>query len=256
MLLDECLKLNDLATLIVMNMFLTTSSAMVFAISVAFSFEASASEISIKKQSDAERVFAKASKTKSSNPWHFSNLYDDVSNSFFIPYHLWSGATWDGRKSVENCMHAVKKTWMFKRGEKERKQRVSAPVDFKKEGLAGEVKTFKSENRKNYQHYICHEKGLARIYDQRFEQTGELDSLDGKECKFPAGFGWQVNKTQDCSENSPKATRITELTFDKDFILKKMSYTYEKKKGAKALRKDDYYEYVPNRGRVLHQKLK
>lgn len=237
-------------------MFLISSSAMVFAISVAFSFEVSASEILIKKQSEAESAFAKASQMKSSNPWHFSNLYDDASNSFFIPYHLWSGATWDGTKSVESCMHAVKNTWVFKRGDRERKQRISAPVDFKKEGWAGEVKTFKAENRKNYQHYICHKKGLARIYDQRFEQTGELDSLDGKECKFPAGFGWQVDETQDCSENSPKATRITELTFDKDFILKKMIYTYEKKKGAKALRKDDYYEYVPNRGRVLHKKLR
>ena len=57
-------------------------------------------------------------------------------------------------------------------------------------------------------------------------------------------------------KNSPKATKITELIFDRDFILQKMSYTYEKKKGAKALRKDDYYEYVPNKGRVLHKKLK
>ena len=238
-----------------MNIGLISSSAMVFAISVALSFEVAATEISIKKQSEAVSAFAKASQTKSSDPWHLSNLYDSASGSFFIPYHLWSGATWDGRKSVENCMHAVRNTWVFKRGDRERKQRISAPVDFKKEGLAADVKTFKSENRKNYQHYICHEKGLARIYDQRFEQTGELDSLDGKECKFPAGFGWRVNETPDCSENSPKATRITELTFDKDFILKKMSYTYEKKKGAKALRKDDYYEYVPNRGRVLHKKL-
>lgn len=239
-----------------MKLFRMSFSAIVCAVSVAFSFEASASEVSIKKQSEAESAFAKAAQITSSNPWHFSNLYDDASNSFFIPYQLWSGATWDGTKSVENCMHAVKNTWVFKRGDRERKQRISAPVDFKKKGSAGEVMTFKSENRKNYQHYICHKKGLARVYDQRFEQTGELDSLDGKECKFPAGFGWQVDETRDCSENSPKATRITELTFDKDFILQKMSYTYEKKKGAKALRTDDYYEYVPNKGRVLHKKLK
>ena len=153
-------------------------------------------------------------------------------------------------------MHKAKNTWVSKRGDRERKQRISAPVDFKKTGSSEAVKTFKSENRKNYQHYICHEKGLARIYDQRFEQTGELDSLDGKECKFPAGFGWKVWQTQDCFKNSPKAAKITELIFDKDFILQKMSDTYEKKKGAKTLRKDDYNEYVPNKGRVLHKKLK
>tara|TARA_Y100001935_G_scaffold142133_2_gene117489 strand:+ start:13831 stop:14292 length:462 start_codon:yes stop_codon:yes gene_type:complete len=153
-------------------------------------------------------------------------------------------------------MHEVKNTWIFKRGDRERKQGISAPVIFKKEGSSKIVRTFKTENRKNYQHYVCHEKGLARIYDQRFEQTGELDSLDGKECKFPAGFGWKVGETQDCSKKSPKAAKITELIFDENFILQKMSYTYEKKKGAKTLRKDDYYEYVPNKGRVLHKKLK
>ena len=109
-------------------------SAMFFAIAFTFSFGALASEVSIKKQSDAKSAFAKAAKTNSSNPWHFSNLYDDASNSFFVPYHLWSGVKWNGNKSAENCMHKVKNTWVFKRGDRERKQRISAPVDFKKAG--------------------------------------------------------------------------------------------------------------------------
>ena len=94
---------------------LRSLSAMFFVIAFTFSFGAVASGVSIKKQSDAKSAFAKASKTKSSNPWHFSNLYDDASNSFFVPYHLWSGAKWNGKKSVESCMHKVKNTWEFKK---------------------------------------------------------------------------------------------------------------------------------------------
>ena len=49
-------------------------SAMFVAIAFTFSFGALASEVSIKKQSDAKSTFAKASKTNSTNPWHFSNF--------------------------------------------------------------------------------------------------------------------------------------------------------------------------------------
>ena len=79
-------------------------SAVFFAIAFTFSLGALASEVSIKKQSDAKSAFAKATETNSSNPWHFSNLYDDATNSFFVPYHLWSGAKWNGKKSVESCI--------------------------------------------------------------------------------------------------------------------------------------------------------
>ena len=35
-----------------------------------------------------------------------------------------------------------------------------------------------------------------------------------------------------------------------------MSYTYEKKEGRKTRRKNDYYEYEPEKGRTLHKKYK
>jgi len=228
---------------------------LLFSSIVFFSYGASCSELLIKNQNDAVSLFANASKIKSSNPWHFTNLYEKASNSFFIPYHLWSGATWNGQKSVEECLHKVENTWVFNRRGKERKQKILAPVFFHKKGRVEALRTFKSANRKNYQHYICHKMGLARVYDERFERSGDLHLLDGKECKFPAGFGWRIGEVVDCSKNSPKATKIVELVFDKDFLLKKMKYTFEEKKGSRALRKDDYYEYVPNKGRVLHKKL-
>ena len=118
------------------------------------------------------------------------------------------------------------------------------------------ITTFQVENRRNTQNYVCHEKGLARIYDGRFADAGFLSELDGKECKFPAGFGWRLDEAKDCSNSSPKETKVVELIFDSNYLLKRMSYTYEKKKGRKTRRKNDYYEYEPEKGRTLHKKYK
>ena len=40
------------------------------------------------------------------------------------------------------------------------------------------------------------------------------------------------------------------------FILKKISYTYDIKKGRITRRKNDYYEYEPDKGSTLHKKYK
>jgi hypothetical protein len=221
-----------------------------------FSSNSIAKDFSLKNQSQVKAIYNESLNNKSSNPWHITNLYSKEDDSFFIPYHLWSGSNWDGNKNSENCMHDVRNKWVFKRGDRERKNRVSAPMDYKMPESGKIVKTFQVENRRNTQNYVCHEKGLARIYDGRFDDAGVLSELDGKECKFPAGFGWRLDESQDCSDSSPKETKVVELIFDENFILKKMSYTYEKKEGRKTRRKNDYYEYEPDKGRTLHKKYK
>ena len=221
-----------------------------------FSFNSFAKGFNLKNQSQAKAIYVEASKNKSSNPWYFTNLYSKENNSFFIPYQLWSGSKWNGNKNIENCMHNVKNKWVFKRADRERKNRVLAPVDYKVPDTDKIVKTFKVENKRTTQHYICHEKGLARIYDSRFAEAGTLKELKGKECKFPAGFGWKIAVSTDCSKSSPKETKVISLTFDNNYILTKMSYTYEKKEGRKTSRKNDFYEYEPNKGRVFYKKYK
>ncbi len=110
-------------------------------------------------------------------------------------------------------MHEVRNKWVFKRGDRERKHRVSAPVDYKMPDSGKIIKTFQVENRRNTQNYVCHEKGLARIYDGRFDDAGVLSELDGKECKFPAGFGWKLDEAKDCSNSSPKETKSCRVYF-------------------------------------------
>ena len=55
-----------------------------------------AKDFSLKNQSGVKAIYNKSLNNKSSNPWHITNLYSKEDDSFFIPYHLWSGSYWDG----------------------------------------------------------------------------------------------------------------------------------------------------------------
>ena len=234
---------------------LTISMTILFSTSHSFGAE----KYKVASKSDVTKLAETVGSQSASNPWHFNNLYDASSNSFFIPYHLWSGAKWDGVKSVEKCMHKANTTWTyFNPRNTKSKGKIISPVKYPHPSSGEVFQTFEWKGRKGSQNYICHSKGLARIYDHRFKKAGLLDSpiLNGTECKFPAGFGWQIGVSQDCNPEAPKQTTVTELMFDENFNLVKMKYTYTEKEGFSAKAADDYYEYEVGKGRVLHKKLK
>ena len=45
-----------------------------------------------------------ASYPPSASRWHVTNLYDCKTRKLYVPYQLWTGAKWDGRKDGP-CMH-------------------------------------------------------------------------------------------------------------------------------------------------------
>ena len=234
---------------------LTISMTILFSTSHSFGAE----KYKLASKSDVTKLAETVGSQSASNPWHFNNLYDASSDSFFIPYQLWSGAKWDGVKLVEKCMHKVNTTWKYTNARnKQTKGKITSPVKFTHPSSGNVFETFEWKSKRGSQNLICHEKGMARIYDFRFEKAGLLDSpiLDGTECKFPAGFGWQIGVSQDCNPKAPKQTTVTELMFDENFNLVKMKYTYTEKEGFSAKAADDYYEYEVGKGRVLHKKLK
>jgi len=234
---------------------LTISMTILFSTSHSFGAE----KYKVASKSDVTKLAETVGSQSASNPWYFNNLYDASSDSFFIPYHLWSGAKWDGVKSVEKCMHKANTTWTyFNPRNTKSKGKIISPVKYPHPSSGEVFQTFEWKGRKGSQNYICHSKGLARIYDHRFKKAGLLDSpiLNGTECKFPAGFGWQIGVSQDCNPEAPKQTTVTELMFDENFNLVKMKYTYTEKEGFSAKAADDYYEYEVGKGRVLNKKLK
>jgi len=213
------------------------------------------SNFELQTQNDIDRLVSKSSGQTDPDPWHFNNLYDPSSNSFFIPYHLWSGADWNGKKSTENCMHRVKNRWKFvdARG-RDRKMRVAGPTKLIHPVTGITYETWELKTKRGSQNLVCHSRGIARVFDFRFSEN-EQSQLNGTECKFPAGYGWQLGASRDCDPDAPKETTVTKLIFSKDLKLVKMAYTYTKKKGFETQRADDYYEYETNKGRILHSKL-
>ena len=212
----------------------------------------------LETQTDVDQLVTKSQGKPAPGPWHFNNLYDKSSKGFFIPYHLWSGAEWDGNKSTDNCVHEVESIWEFTDAKKrQRKSKILGQRRYTNPKTGETFETYEWRNKRGSQHLICHEKGLARVYDFRFERAGLLDSpvLNGTECKFPAGFGWRIGVPEDCNPKAPKQTTLTKVTFDEDFNLVKIAYTYTEKPGFSAKAADDYYEYVVGKGRVLHSKL-
>ena len=209
---------------------LTISMTILFSTSHSFGAE----KYKLASKSDVTKLAETVGSQSASNPYHFINLYEASSDSFFIPYQLWSGAKWDGVKSVEKCMHKANTTWTyFNPRNTKSKGKITSPVKYTHPSSGEVFQTFDWKGRKGSQNYICHAKGLARIYDHRFKKAGLLDSpiLNGTECKFPAGFGWQIGVSQDCNPEAPKQTTVTELMFDENFNLVKMKYTYTEKEG-------------------------
>jgi hypothetical protein len=88
---------------------LTISMTILFFTSHSFGAE----KYQLANKSDIAKLIKVVGSQSASNAWHFNNLYDSSSDSFFIPYQLWSGAKWDGVKSVEKCMHKANTTWTY-----------------------------------------------------------------------------------------------------------------------------------------------
>ena len=212
----------------------------------------------LQTKNDIDQLITKSRGKPAPGPWHFNNLYDESSNSFFIPYHLWSGAEWDGNKSTDNCVHKIESMWEFTDAKgRQRKSKILSPRGYTSPKTGETFETYEWKNKKGSQHLICHKKGLARVYDFRFERAGIINSpvLNGTECKFPAGFGWQLGVPEDCNPEAPKQTTLTKMTFNEDLNLVKIAFTYTEKPDFSARAADDYYEYVVGKGRVLHSKL-
>ena len=80
---------------------------------------------------DIAKLIEVAGSQSASNAWHFNNLYDSSSDSFFIPYQLWSGEKWDGVKSAEKCMHKANTAWKYTNARnKQTEGKITSPVKF------------------------------------------------------------------------------------------------------------------------------
>jgi hypothetical protein len=133
------------------------------------------------------------------SPWHIANLHDCATNSLYIPYQLWTGEAWDGRRDV-GCMHPAAKEFLVNRRSR---TRIDGPIKWNGQDVWARVKT----NGAKSQYFVCHAKGIGRVYDSR---RPDWRPAPGR-CKFPAGLGWKIGVARDCDHTR---TKILDVELD------------------------------------------
>ncbi len=171
--------------------------------------------------------------------WYRANLYDVTTQSYYIPYQLWTGAPWDGNKKLE--FHAVDKNFMTSKT-------IQGPTPWMHPHLKREYLVYKRLNRGKAQLFTFYEKGIGRVYDSREQRYFDMD------IKFPAGPGWKIGVPVDFEqkfwkgENIKGYTRtvtilILAIKFDDADVMKELTYCYSVN-GVP----DNEYTYRPNFG--------
>ena len=175
-----------------------------------------------------------ASYPPSSSPWHVGKLYDCKTRELFVPYQLWTGAKWDGRKEGP-CMHKADTTFIVNNGSM---TRIWGPKKWRNPKTDKEEMVWVREKVQGWkeQYFTCHAKGIGRLYDSRrprYYRNGR--------CKFPAGHGWKIGVRRDCLKTS---LEITHVGLDDKGHLSEIKFKYWSRRD----RLDHIYRYVPNQG--------
>ena len=152
-------------------------------------------------QSAAKRlhnVACSISPYTSKDPWHISNLYNCASQELFIPYQLWTGATWNGDKNA-NCMHPANSRSLLKSPSEHFAKGeviIKGPLKWK-DDVSGELRDVwqRSRSTSNSQkYYVCHPRGIGGIHNVNRPGVKWVRGL----CNIPAGFGWKVGQKRTC----------------------------------------------------------
>ena len=185
--------------------------------------------------------------------WSKQNVYDPETDTYYIPYHLWTGAYWDGNKN-ENVILQSADTVFLVNGVSE--TRINGPETWRHPYLDKEFKVYRrtKSNRDKVQLFVFHENGIGRVYDHR--PTRSYDRYyDGKEVKFPAGWGWKIGVPQTFSftiwDNGKKRSmtttiEITAIEFDHESVMTALKYNYSVNGIL-----DHKYVYSPRKGMVV-----
>lgn len=171
-------------------------------------------------------------------PWHINNLYDCNSRSLFIPYQLWSGVKFNGEKKTA-CMHKVDNTFVPNHGES---ITINGPHHWYNPASSNSETVWlrHSHISKKQQRFVCHSKGIGRVYDSRREQN----FLPGR-CKFPAGFGWRLNDPVICADTKIELTRVN---WTQSYELESIEFKWWFRRKSGQWHLDHIYRYAVNAG--------
>lgn len=171
--------------------------------------------------------------TTNPSPWHIANLYDCATQALYIPYQLWTGATWDGAKEGD-CMHRATSRFDVNASSP---TTINGPKPWTNPETGRDELMWVREkaNGSKVQYFTCHEKGIGRVYDSR----GPRSYPTGR-CKFPAGFGWKLLERRHCEATSIEITKV-DLDHNRNLEAIEFKWWFD-------ATLDHVYRYVPNYG--------
>lgn len=169
-------------------------------------------------------------------PWSAYNLYDCKTNSWFIPYELWSGAEFSGDKQASKNHQVNNSTQFAYREDKPSKLRT---VDIKGAVPWINIKTsennniyIRTEHKRDYkkiEYFTFNDIGIGRVFDNKGYQYGLTKSdryFIGKHIKFPAGYGWKLNEPRTLYGEVNGIERTTTINIKKLGFNKKTELEY------------------------------
>ena len=168
----------------------------------------------IKNMADLHAFACKSN--KNTEVWGKNSLYDCTNRKLTIPYQLWTGVIWDGKKSA-SCMHSANSTFNV---DGDSLTTIKGPKDRfnPKSKVTEQIWIRDKVNGSKSQYFTCHKKGIGRVYDSRRGRT----HATGR-CKFPAGNGWELAKRRNCDNT---AIEITAMSFSKIGVLQSMQFKW------------------------------
>jgi len=170
-------------------------------------------------------------------------LYNCSSKELFIPYQLWTGASWDGDKNAD-CIHSVNTesilskpinaTGRYSKG----KVIIKGITKWTHPESGEELEVFERHrpHRNAVSYYECHKRGIGKVHNLRKPKGRWVRGL----CHIPAGEGWVIGQQRTCIKTT---LEIVNVSLDNDMRLKdvtvkywyrdklKYRYTYEREKG-------------------------
>ena len=204
----------------------------------------------VPKATPTPAVTAAESMTLERLAWSKQNLFDPETQTYYIPYQLWTGAYWDGNRDI--ILHSADTVfWVNGRDE----TRIKGPETWRHPLLDEEFLVYRrtKSNRDKVQLFIFIENVIGRVYDHR--PTRLYDRYyDGKAVKLPAGEGWKIGIARtfsftlwDTGRKWPVTTtiEITAIEFDNEGIMTALKYSYSVNGIL-----DQKYIYSPGKGMV------
>lgn len=175
------------------------------------------------------------------SPWDIRSLYSCETKKLFVPYQLWTGATWNGNQD-SNCMHEADSTF-YVNGTSETK--ISGPLEWSNPKTLDTLKVWKREKLKDakQQYFTCNNKGIGRVYDSR--NGGRY--FDSGRCKFPAGKGWELGKQRKCKSTAIEIVKV-EIDSSRNLSAIEFKWWYQSRNGEYV--HHHTYRYEPNIGNV------